>query len=113
MKNLFAIILLTICCLSLCACGGSVDNIETVEDKVMEAVQAQINARTVWRYGGLPHASQFIDEIGENKFKVTGEISVRDKNGDTYEGGYDAVVEYDPATDECVVDIDIDSLYRK
>ena len=53
-----------------------------------------------------------VDEISENNFEVTGKVTVRDKYGDTYTGNYDAVVEYNPTTNECEVDCDIGILYK-
>ena len=45
-------------------------------------------------------------------FEVTGKVTVKDKYGDSYTGKYDAVVEYDPATDDCDANCDIDKLYK-
>ena len=114
MKKLFAIILSMLLCLSLCACGSNGGDTESVEDKVRDAVESQINVDIMLRYDttGVPSITTYIDEIGENEFEVTGKVTVRDKYGDTYTGNYDAVVEYDPATDDCDVDCDIDTLYK-
>lgn len=114
MKKVFAIILAMVLCLSLCACSGGNGDTESVEDKVKLAVESQIMANIMLQYDttGLPSITYYIDEISENNFEVTGKVTVKDKYGDSYTGKYDAVVEYDPATDDCDADCDIDKLYK-
>ena len=114
MKKVFSIILAMVLCLSLCACsGGNVDT-KSVEDKVKLAVESQIMAKITLQYDttGIPSITYYIDKISENKFEVTGKVTVKDKYGDSFTGKYDAVVEYDPATDKCDADCDIGKLYK-
>lgn len=114
MKKLFAIILSVVLGLSLCACSESGSNSESVEDKVRSAVENYIMASVAVQYDttGVPSITAYIDEIGENEYEVTGKVTVRDKYGDSYTGKYDAVVEYDPETDDCAVDCNLGNLYK-
>ena len=61
---------------------------------------------------GVPTITTFVDEIGENTYEVTGKVTVKDKYGDSYTGKYDAEVEYNPATDNCDVDLELGDLYK-
>lgn len=104
-------------CISLCACGDNSSNTGTksVESMAQEEVKYNIMAQIAIGYEteGLPQITYFVNKSGENEYEVTGKITVKDKYGDTYTGKYDALVEYDPVTDECSVkNCDIDSLYK-
>lgn len=118
MKKILALILAIITCLSLCACtgGGNSNDAKSssVEDKVKESVKYQIMAEVALKYDttGAPSCTYFVDEIGENKFEVTGKVTVRDKYGDSYTGKYDAEVIYDPADDDCDVSLEMGTLYK-
>ena len=114
MKKLLAVILAMLLCVSLFACGGKGGDTESVEDKVKDAVESQIQVNIMLQYDttGVPSITYYVDKIGENVFEVTGKVTVRDKYGDTYTGNYDAEVEYNPSTDKCKVDCDIDKLYK-
>lgn len=104
MKKLFALILAMVLCFSLCACGGNGDT-ESVEDKVKHAVK-----NTLWSKIQLSSDSQWIavtnvtyniNKKAENKFEVTGKVSISNKDGNTYTGNYKASVEYDSSSDKC------------
>ena len=115
MKKVLAIILAMILCFSLCACnGGNEEDTESIEDKVKSAVKSDIMATIKLQYDttGLPNITCYVDKISENKFEVTGKVTVKDKYGDSYTGKYDADVEYKPERDYCDVDLDIGSLYK-
>ncbi len=115
MKKLLAAFLALVLCFSLCACADKKTNTETVEDKVRSAVEARLITYVALSYDtvGVPSITCYIDEVDENKFEVSGKVTVKDKYGDTYSGKYDAEVEYNPSTDECSVDYDLDKLYKK
>ena len=114
MKKFLTSILTMLACFSLCACGSDGGNVESVEDKVKNAVETRIKVNIIMQYEttGVPNITYYVDEISENNFEVTGKVTVRDKYGDTYTGNYDAVVEYNPTTNECEVDCDIGILYK-
>lgn len=112
MKKFFAIILAIVLCLALCACDGGDSDTNSVEDKVRFQVESRITAYVYALTKSAPIITSYVDEIRENTFEVTGKVTVRDKYGDTYTGKYDAVVEYDPATDTCDIDYEVDTLYR-
>ena len=115
MKKFLCLLLAMVMCLSLVACGGSEkSNVSSVEDKVRNAVKANIQAELLVNYDtvGVPEITCYIDEVGDNVYEVTGKVTVKDKYGDSYTGKYDANVEYDPATDECTTNVELDSLYK-
>lgn len=84
----------------LCACGESK---ESIEDKVKSAVDSRaiVYVKLMYETSGLPTLTHYIDEIGDNTYKVTGKVTVRDNYGDSFTGKYDAEVTYDPETEEC------------
>ena len=84
------------------------------EDKLESAVKSRIMVEITLTYEttGVPSITTYVKEIGDNLYEVTGKVSVKDKYGDSYTGKYDAEVEYDPATEDCDVDLDLGKLYK-
>ena len=117
MKKFLSLLLTIGLCVSLVACGGgssSESKTESVESKVESSVKAHINAEIILSYDtvGVPNITYYIDEISENNFEVSGKVTVQDKYGDSYSGKYDATVKYNPETDKCDTDVEIDKLYK-
>ena len=115
MKRVISLILVAAFCLGLCACGsGGSKSENTPESKVVSAVRSQIMVEIMLSYdtNGVPTITTYVDELGANRYEVTGKVTVRDKYGDTYTGKYDAEVEYDLSTGDCDVDLDLGSLYK-
>lgn len=113
MKKFFAVLMSVVLCFSLVACTA--EKTETVENKVKSAVEARLITYVSIAYDtiGVPNITYYIEEVGENKFEVSGKVTVQDKYGDTYSGNYDAEVEYNSSTDKCTVDYDLGKLYKK
>ena len=116
MKKIVSLLLVLVMCISLVACGGeslSESKTESVESKVESSVKAHIELDIICSYDtvGLPSITCYIDEISENNFEVSGKVTIKDKYGDSYSGKYDATVKYNPETDKCDTDVDIDKLY--
>lgn len=113
MKKIISIVLIVIFIFVLCACGGGDSGKETqsVESKVMERVRAQITAKVLLQYDtvGSPNITCYVNEAGENKYRVTGTVTVRDRYGDSYTGKYDAMVN----TYSDTVDLNLGTLYKK
>ena len=111
MKKLLSFTLIFILVFFLFACG---EPPQTVESKVADAVEFEVMFEIMLSYEivGTPIVTTYIDTIGENEYEVTGKVTVRDKYGDTYTGKYDAIVSYNPETDKCSAQVDIDTLYR-
>lgn len=117
MKKFLSLLLTISLCVSLVACGGggsSESKTESVESKVERSVKAYINTEIMFSYDtvGDPNITYYIDEISENNFEVSGKVTVKDKYGDSYSGKYDAIVKYNPETDKCDTDVEIDKLYK-
>lgn len=114
MKKMIALVLSLVLCLSLCACGDNGDDTTSVNQKVKNSVIAQLTLKVKLQYEitGQPIITTNIKEISENRYKVTGKITVRDAYGDSYTGKYDAIVDYDPSKDNCKANIDLGDLYR-
>ena len=119
MIKLFLVLLMSVIMLSLIACGGTKEPEKSPEELIVEDVKndvsSEIIATIIWKYEteGTPIITHYVDEISENKFDVTGKVTVRDKYGDTYTGKYDAVVEYDPAKEDSeIVSFDLGTLYK-
>lgn len=115
MKKFLAILMVALLSISLVACSGSKEEPESVTDKVKDEVKYRIMATIAVQYEttGVPNITYYVDEMGDNTYEVTGKVSVKDKYGDTYTGKYDAVVEYDPAADDCSIDsFSLGSLYK-
>ncbi len=120
MKKLLAVLLLmSVFMFSLVACGGTEEAKKSPEELIIEDVKSTVSARIIttiilnYDTEGTPIITHYVNEISENKFEVTGKVTVRDKYGDTYTGKYDAVVEYDPAEeDSYVVSFDLGTLYK-
>ena len=115
MKRVFALILAVALCFGLCACGGgSTESKASPEEKVSSAVRSRIIVEITFSYDttGVPTITTYVDEIGDNRYEVTGKVTVKDKYGDSYTGKYDAEVEYDPVTDDCDVDLELGTLYK-
>ena len=114
MKRIFALLMAIVLCFGLCACGGSKEPEKTPEDKVTSAVRSYIMVEITLSYEttGVPSITTFVNQIDETTYEVTGKVTVKDKYGDSYTGKYDAMVEYDPATEDCDVDLELGSLYK-
>ncbi len=110
MKKLLIAVLLIGICFSFCACssGNNVEEVETIEDKVIDEAENYISAVAVLRYGANYYQmSSTAYEFKENVFKVNGTIKVRENGNIVYSDTYEVEVEYDPDMDECeVVSVD-------
>lgn len=119
MKKFLSVLLMSVIMFSLVACGGTKEPEKSPEELIIEdvksAVSSKIIATIIWKYDteGTPIITHYVDEISENKFEVTGKVTVRDKYGDTYTGKYDAIVEYDPAEEDSdIVSFNLGTLYK-
>lgn len=114
MKKILALLLAIALCVGLCACGGSKEPEINPESEAADAVRSRIMVEIALGYDtvGVPSITTYVDQVGENTYEVTGKVTVKDKYGDSYTGKYDATVEYDPATEDCDVDLSLGSLYK-
>jgi len=110
MKKIISLLLAMLLIFSLCACSSSEGSGNSEEDKVISAVESRAIVEMTLGYetNGVPQiTTASVEEVSENKWEVSGKITVNDKYGDSYTGTYDAVVEYNPETDDAsVVDFD-------
>ena len=108
MKRVFALLMVVLMMVSLCACGdsGSETTVSSERDKVTSAVRGRAVAAMLVGYetSGSPQVTMAtVKETGNHKWQVSGKITVNDKYGDTYTCTYDAKVEYDPDLDKANV----------
>lgn len=102
MKKSISIILSIVLCFSLCACSNNSGNTESVEDKIRTHVRTYLDLKVYMTYGVTSQSiTCYISKDGENKYKVSGKITIRDKYGDPCSGKYDAIIWYDPETNDC------------
>ena len=121
MKKALVLLLTIILVCSLFSCGKGKENEKTkdpeeiiIED-VKSTVSSQITATIILKYDtvGSPTVTHYVDEISDNKYEVTGKVTVRDKYGDTYTGKYDAIVVYDPTSEDCSISsFNLGTLYK-
>ena len=118
MKKLLLVLLVTTLTFSLIACDGK-ESSKSAEELIIEdvksTVRGEISSTIIWKYDteGAPTITYYVDEISENKFEITGKVTVCDKYGDTYTGKYDAVVEYDPVEEDSdIVSFNLGTLYK-
>ena len=119
MKKILLMLLMSALVFTFVACDLNNEPEKSPEELIIEDVEscvtAEIIATIIWQYDteGSPLITHYVDEIGENKFEVTGKVTVRDKYGDTYTGKYDAIVEYDPISEDSdIVSFNLGTLYR-
>ena len=115
MKKILALLVAFAFCVSLCACGAKVEPTESAEDKIRSEVQAELTVEIMFSYDtvGVPQITYNIRKVNEEKYEVSGKVTVKDKYGDSYTGKYDAVVSYDPDTDDYeTVNLDLGKLYK-
>lgn len=115
MKRVFSLLLVIALCFGLCACGGgSKESEKSPSEAVTSAVKSRIMVEIALGYDtvGVPSITTYVDEVSSNLYEVTGKVTVKDKYGDSYTGKYDAEVEYDPATGDCDVDLELGKLYK-
>ncbi len=116
MKRAISLLLAFIMCVSFCACETErSEDSESLSDRVASEVKAQIMFHVGLSYEivGAPRVTAFVKEIGDNEFRVTGKVTIRDNYGDTYTGKYDATASYDEDSDNISVDYDIGELYKE
>ncbi len=117
MKRIISLILvLTLACCLLCACGGSDSEREkSAEEVIRSAVESRIIVNISLNYDtvGVPDITVYITENSDGSYRATGKVTVKDKYGDTYTGKYDAEVDYDEESNSAYVsDLDLGSLYK-
>lgn len=98
MKKIIALILACVCCLTLIACSKKEEF--DLNQEIRDSVEAYAIGYTTLAYDAtFSSITCFIEETEkENRFAVSGKITLRDKYGDTYTGKYDAIAVFDPST---------------
>ena len=120
MKKIVLILAILMLGVFVCACGNDANNTSSknelsVEEKVAKEVESRLKIKIINEYDihGLPSFSSRVTKIEENKFAVTGNVSVYDTNDDKYTGNYEAIVEYNPETDDySIADYNLGELYK-
>ena len=103
------------CCFALSSCGNNSDDNsseKTMEDEARDTVKYQMMAEmNFMTLGGS--SITFVSctygttrDLGNNNFKVSGTVKVRDQYGNFHVANYDADVEYDADYDDWDAEID-------
>ena len=110
------------CCFALSSCGnnsndGSYEKTpkEEAQDFVMYQMMAEMNWMTL---GGSTISFTSCTygttrDLGNNKYKISGTVKVRDQYGNFHVANYDAEVEYDADTDDWDAEIDYGSFKKQ
>lgn len=103
------------CCFALSSCGSnSNDNssVKTPEEEAEDAVKFKMMAEMNWMTLGGSSIS-FVSctygttkNLGNNQYKISGTVKVRDQYGNFHVANYDAEVEYDADSDDWDTEID-------
>lgn len=119
---LLAIIMIFGCCFVMSSCGNNSSNNssseKTPKEEAQDAVKYQMMAEMNFMTLGGSTIS-FVSctygttrELGNNQYKVSGTVKVRDQYGNFHIANYDAEVEYDADYDDWDAEIDYGS-FRK
>lgn len=98
MKKLYAIILIMVMILSLCACGGSTKDDEAIETEINTVVNTEAYLECFLKYAdvkGVLADIATIDDNGDGTYDVYGTVIVNDNYNQHYEGKFDAIVSID------------------
>lgn len=102
-------------CISLSSCGESYENegIKTSDDYIRDEIDYRVyGIMRTNNYTSYSFTSN-ISSSGENRYKVTGKVTLTDEYGDNWIGNYDAVVEYLPESDDYdLSSFNIGTLYK-
>lgn len=110
MKRVLSIMLVLALCFAMCACGSEP---KSMRDRAADAVKTQLQAYVLWNYGTIArNITTYVKEIGDNKFQVTGKVTIQDDYGDPYTGKYDATAIYKDDTGEFEVDYEVGKFYK-
>ena len=110
------------CCLSLTSCGdmsGGKGSEKTMEEAARDTAKYQMAAEmNLMTLGGS--SITFVSctfgttrDLGNNNFKVSGTVKVRDQYGNFHVANYDADVEYDADYDDWDAEIDYGTFKRQ
>ena len=109
------------CCFALSSCGNKSDgdsSAKTPEQEAQDMVQSQMVVDMMWKTLGGATIS-FVDctygttrNLGNNNYKISGTVRVRDQYGNFHVANYDAEAEYDAEYDNWDVEIDY-GLFKK
>lgn len=112
---LLVFVMLFGCCFALSSCDINTDTSsaeKTLEEQAQDAAKYQMMADMIFMTLGDSTIS-FVDctygttrELGNNEFKVSGTVKVRDQYGNFHVGNYDAIVEYDAEYDDWDAEIE-------
>ena len=119
---LLAVIMIFGCCFTLSSCGNDSDDssyVKTPEEEAQDAVKYQMMAEMIWMTLGGSEIS-FIDctygttrNLGNDNYKVSGTVKVRDQYGNYHVANYDAMVEYDAEYDDWDAEIEYGSFKKQ
>lgn len=87
----------------------------SIKERIAEEVKDSlfIDVANTYDYIGVPSITTNVQSIGDNKYQVTGTVTIRKSSDVKYSGRYTATASYNPNTDTCYVDMpQLGNLYR-
>lgn len=115
-KRILTMLFILVLALSLCACGKSSDDKETVEQEetLEEKIESQIVGQATIQLQIQYDVSSATVNVAtielsedESEFDAYGKVTCTDKYGDKYEGKFSATGTVDSETEDISVDLDI------
>jgi len=118
---LLAVLMLVSCCFVMVGCGDDDDSSSEDSPKkaAQDAVKYQLMAEvTLSTLGGSDIS--FISctygstkDLGDNNFKISGTVKVKDEYGNFHVANYTATVEYDAGSDDYDADVSIGTFKKQ
>lgn len=110
------------CCFALSSCGNNSNDessAKSPEEEAQDAVKYQMMAEMNFKSLGGSSIT-FVSctygttkELGNNQYKVSGTVKVRDQYGNFHVANYDAEVECDPGSDDWDAEIEYGSFKKQ
>ena len=110
---LLVIVMLLGISLAFTACGGSDNDAPSVEDTISNEIKTALMTKIALQSATSGKSLYYhthtvsVRELGNNTYSVSGTATAM-SSGTKYTADYEGTAEYNPATGECDVDIDVE-----
>lgn len=101
-------------CITLLSCSESYEKIKTSDDYIRDEIKYSIKG-TLYSSGySMQSFTTNIFRDGNNRYEVSGSVTLKDRYDNIWKGSYDAIVEYDPDSDNYSVrNFDMGNIYKQ